>query len=128
MDCTNSQAKFIEVEKRIRALTTILNNVNYHVAPSSDPKDVPTFLCHFANLLTTDVDKKCHEAKRVVAVTGSLLPDGTTSTLVVTQNHFPEWLVEKLYIEDVSKSRKSFDEIVDLNRFEYMLNTSLNQC
>jgi hypothetical protein len=126
MDC-NSQAKFIEVEKRIRALTTILKNLNYHVAPSSDPKDFPAFLRHFANLLTTG-DKKCHEIKKVVAVTGSLLPDGTTLALVVTQSPFPKSHVEKLCIEDVSKSRKSFDEIVDLNRFEHMLNTLLNQC
>ncbi|KAJ8583012.1 hypothetical protein M405DRAFT_829631, partial [Rhizopogon salebrosus TDB-379] len=84
----------------------------------------PAFLRHFTNLLTTG-DKKCHEIKKVVAVTGSLLPDGTTLALIVTQSPFPKSHVEKLCIEDVSKSTKSFDEIVDLNRDD---NVVLSEC
>ena len=101
--------EFIAVENRIRALTTILKNFNYYVTPSSDPKDGPSFLRHFANLLNTG-DRKYSEAK-VVAMTGSILPDGKINTLFVTQSPF-----ENLCIKDLSKSEKSFDEIVDLKR------------
>ena len=107
--------EFIEVENRIRALTTILKNLNYHIAPSSDPKDVPSFLHHFVNLLTTG-DRWCPEAKKVVAMAGSILPGGKINALVVTQSPFPNSGVENLCIQDVSKSEKSFDEIVDLKR------------
>jgi len=106
--------EFIEVENRIRALTTILKNFNYYVTPSSDPKGGPSFLRHFVNLLTAG-DRKYSEAK-VVAMTGSILPDGKINTLVVTQNPFPKSGVENLCIQDVLKSEKSFDEIVDLKR------------
>ena len=105
--------EFIEVENRIRALTTILKNLDYHITPLSDPKDFPSFLRHFVNLLTTG-DRKCSE--KVVAMTGSILPDGKVSTLVVTQNPSPKSGVENLCIKDVSKSEKSFDAIVDLKR------------
>jgi len=107
--------EFIKVENRIRALTTILKTLNYHITPSSDPKDVPSLLRHFANLLTTG-DRICPEAKKVVAMTGSLLPDGKINALVVTQSPFSKSGVTHLFIEDVSKSEKSFDEIVDLKR------------
>jgi len=109
--------EFIKVENRIRALTTILKNLNYHTTPSSDPKDVPSLLRHFANLLrVTTGDRKCPEAKKVVAMTGSLLPDGKINALVVTQSPFSKSGMKNLCIEDVSKSEKSFDEIVDLKR------------
>jgi hypothetical protein len=111
----NPKDEFIEVEKRIRALSTILHNMKYHVTPSSDSKVVSPFLRHFATLLTTG-DNHSSDTKKVVAVTGFLHPNGTTSTMVVTQNPFPKSKVENLCIEDVSKSGKSFDEIVDLNR------------
>jgi hypothetical protein len=114
MHAMNSKDEFIKVENRIRALTTILHNLNYHVTPSSDPKDVPSFLRHFANLLTTG-DKHTPKVTKVVAVTGFLHPDGTTSTLVVTQNPFSQSKVKNLCIKDVSKSGKSFDEIVNLD-------------
>jgi hypothetical protein len=107
--------EFIKVENHIRALSTILHNMNYHTTPSSDSEGVPPFLRHFATLLTTG-DKYSSDAKKVVAVTGFLCPDGTTSTVVVTQNPYSKSTVENLCIEDVSKSGKSFDEIVDLNR------------
>jgi hypothetical protein len=89
--------------------------LDYHITPLSDPKDFPSFLRHFVNLFTTG-DRKCSEAKKVVAMTGSILPDGKVNTLVVTQNPFPKSGVENLCIKDVSKSEKSFDEIVDLKR------------
>jgi hypothetical protein len=110
MRTMNRKDEFVAVENRIRALTTILHNLNHQATPSesSDPKDVPSFLRHFANLLTTE--------RNVVAVTGFLLPDGTTSTLVVTQNPFSKSDVNNLFIEDVSKSEKPFDEIVNLDR------------
>jgi len=110
----NPKDEFIEVEHRIRALTTVLKNLNHHVTPSSGPKDTPSFLLHLANLLTTG-DRKCHQAKKVVAVTGFLRPEGA-STLVVTQNPFSKTSMNDLHIEDVSKSEKSFDEIVNLDR------------
>jgi hypothetical protein len=110
----NPQDEFINVEKRIRALSTILNNMKYHIAPSSGSNTaIPPFLRHFATLLTTG-DMYSPDAK--VAVTGFLCPDGKTSALVVTQNRFSQSKVKNLCIKDVSKSRKSFDEIVDLNR------------
>jgi hypothetical protein len=107
----NSQDEFTEVENRIRALTTILHKMGYHVTPSSHQEDVPSFLRHFVNLLTTG-DRKCPDAKRVVAVTGFLLPNGKRLTLIVTQNPSPKLDVKNLYIEDVPKTGKSFDEIV----------------
>ncbi|KAJ8597370.1 hypothetical protein M405DRAFT_803897 [Rhizopogon salebrosus TDB-379] len=110
-----SKEGFVEVENRIRSLTTILNNYNYWVSPSSNPKGLPSFLQHFANLLSTD-HRNSPDAGKVVAVTGFLLPGGKTSALVVTQDPSSKSDVRNLRIEDVSKSSKSFDEIVDLNR------------
>jgi hypothetical protein len=109
-----SKEGFVEVENRIRSLTAILNNYNYWVSPS-DPKGLPSFLQHFANLLSTG-HRNSPEAGKVVAVTGFLLPGGKTSALVVTQDPSSKSDVRNLRIEDVSKSSKSFDEIVDLNR------------
>jgi hypothetical protein len=76
--CTmGSKAEFIEVDNRIRSLTTILNNFNHRVSPSSDPNGHPSLLQHFANLLSTG-HKNSPDAGKVVAVTGLLLPDGKT--------------------------------------------------
>ncbi|KAJ8580218.1 hypothetical protein M405DRAFT_938840 [Rhizopogon salebrosus TDB-379] len=111
----SSKEEFVEVENRIRSLTMILNNFGHRVSPSSDPKGLPSFLQHFANLLSTG-HRNSPEAAKVVAVTGFLLPDGKTSALVITQDPSSKSDVRNLCIEDVSKSRKSFDEIVDLNR------------
>ncbi|KAJ8584185.1 hypothetical protein M405DRAFT_936769 [Rhizopogon salebrosus TDB-379] len=80
-----SKAEFIEVDNRIRSLTTILNNFNHRVSPSSDPNGHPSLLHHFANLLSTG-HKNSPDAGKVVAVTGLLLPDGKTSALVVAQD------------------------------------------
>jgi hypothetical protein len=114
MHAMNPKDEFIKVEKRIRALSAILSNMKYHITPSSgSDTGIPTFLRHFATLLTTG-DMYSPDAK--VAVTGFLCPNGKTSTLVVTRNPFSQSEVENLCIKDVSKSRKSFDEIVDLNR------------
>jgi hypothetical protein len=108
----NPKDEFIKVEKRIRALSAILSNMKYHITPSSgSDTGIPPFLRHFATLLTTG---DMYSPK--VAVTGFRCPDGKTSILVVTQNPFSPSEVENLCIKDVSKSRKSFDEIVDLNR------------
>jgi hypothetical protein len=110
-----SKESFIEVENRIRSLTTILNNYSCRVPPSSDPEGLPSFLQHFANLLSTGY-RNSPDAGKVISVTGFLLPDRKTSTLVVVQDSSSKSDVRNLRIEDVSKSRKSFDEIVDLNR------------
>jgi hypothetical protein len=110
----SSKEESIEVENRIRSPTMILNNFGHRVSPS-DPNGLPSFLQHFANLLSPG-HRNSPEAAKVVAVTGFLLPDGKTSTLVITQDPSSKSDVRNLCIEDVSKSKKSFDEIVDLNR------------
>jgi hypothetical protein len=112
MRTMNRKDEFVAVENRIRALTTILHNLNHQATPSesSDPKDVPSFLRHFANLLTTE--------RNVVAVAGFLLPDGITSTFGRHSKSFLQARsdMKNLYIEEVSKSGKPFDEIVNLDR------------
>jgi hypothetical protein len=110
MRMMNQKDEFVAVENRIRAFTTILHNLNRQATPSSDPKDAPSFLRHFANLLTTE--------RNVVAVAGFLLPDGITSTFGRHSKSFLQARsdVKNLYIEEVSKSGKPFDEIVNLDR------------
>jgi hypothetical protein len=110
----DSKEEIIEVENRIRALTTILKNLNYHIMPSSDPQDGPPLWRHFATLVTTG-NRKSPEANKVLAVTGSLPDaDGKASTLVVAQNNFPDSDAGGLcLIENVLKSKKSLDQIVN---------------
>jgi len=73
----NSKTEFIKVEKRIRALTTMLNNLNHHVAPTSRSKaEIPVFFCHIATLLTIG-DSYSPDTKKVIAVTGILRNNGT---------------------------------------------------
>ena len=112
-------SNFALVEKRIRALSTILYNMHHHHSPSSDLKQVPSFLRHFVNLLTTG-DKYSPDAKKVIALTGAIFHDGISErvqTLVVTQNPYPRSPLIELNLEKVSRSQKTFQDIVD--RCEY---------
>lgn len=97
MDSYNP-SEFGLFEKRIRALTTILAKMGHRREPSFD---VPSLLRHF-----------------VIVVTGAIIHDGVNErfqTLVVTQNLYPRSSLSESKLEEVTKSRKSFQEIVNSN-------------
>ncbi|KAG1873600.1 hypothetical protein DFJ58DRAFT_759202 [Suillus subalutaceus] len=110
---------FALVEKRIRALTTILANMGHRSRgePSFDLQQIPSLLCHFVNLLTPG-DVFSPEVKKAIAVTGAIIHDGVNErfqTLVVTQNLYPRSSLTESKLEQVTKSPKSFQEIVNSN-------------
>ena len=112
-------SNFALVEKRIRALSTILYAMHHHHSPSSDPKQVPSFLRHLVNLFSSG-DKHSLDAKKVIAVTGAIFHDGISERvqiLAVTQNPYPRSRLTELNLEKVSRSQKTFQDIVD--RCEY---------
>ena len=108
-------SNFALVEKRIRALSTILYNMHHDHSPSPDPQQVPSFLRHFVNLLSSG-DKDSPDAKKFIAVTGAIFHDGVSErvqTLVVTQNPYPRSRLTKLNLEKVSRSQKTFQDIMN---------------
>jgi hypothetical protein len=115
----DNSSEFAFVEKRIRALTTILAKMNYHRRAPIDRQQVPSLLRYFVNLLTPS-DVFSPEVKKAIAVTGAIVHDGVNErfqALVVTQNLDPPSSPTESKLEEVTKSRKSFQEIV--NRCEY---------
>lgn len=114
---SNNPSEFALVEKRIRALTTILAKMGHRREPSFDPQQIPSLLRHFVNLLTAGAVFS-PEVKKAIAVTGAIIHDGVNErfqTLVVTQNLYPRSSLTESKLEEVTKSRKSFQEIVNSN-------------
>ncbi|KAG1889553.1 hypothetical protein F4604DRAFT_1569243 [Suillus subluteus] len=108
-------ADFAVVEKRIRALTTILRNMGHHRRPSENPKHIPSLLHNFANLITRD-DISSPKEKKAMSVTGAIFHDGVNvrlQALIVTQNLYPSSPLSELKLQEVTKSQKSFKEIVN---------------
>jgi len=89
-------------------LTSILQKMDRWCSPTtSDRSQVPAFLCHFATLLTCGNP----DAKRVIAVTGSLTSEDLR-TLVVTQNPFGSSNISEFGVKEISRSSGTFEEVV----------------
>ncbi|KAG1891602.1 uncharacterized protein F5891DRAFT_1069672 [Suillus fuscotomentosus] len=109
------QADFAIVEKRIRAVTTMLRNMGRHSLPLVDPKHVPSLLRHFANIIIHD-DISSSKEKKAISVTGAIFHDGVNmklQALIVTQNLYPSSPLSELKLEEVTKSHKLFQEVVN---------------
>ena len=103
-------AKFGAVEQRIQTLTSILQNMERRCSPTSNQGEIPVFLRHLTTLLTCS-DKRDADAKKCIAVTGSLTAEALR-TLVVTQNPFGSSIVSELGVERIMMSNVPFDEEV----------------
>ncbi|KAG1794069.1 uncharacterized protein BJ212DRAFT_1490153 [Suillus subaureus] len=106
----NNSSEFALVEKRIRALTTILAKMGHRQEPSFDLQQVPSLLRHFVNLLTPG-DVFSPEVKKAIAATGAIVHDGVNErfqTLMVTQNLYPRSSLTESKLEEVTKSRNRF--------------------
>ncbi|KIJ13056.1 hypothetical protein PAXINDRAFT_156651 [Paxillus involutus ATCC 200175] len=112
-----STHEFVEVEQRIRTLTTILEKMKWQSPPTSEHKGVPPFLQCLATLLTCSGDEPDGDAMKVVAVTGSFLPNGRVQALIATHDPFKPSPVSTLSVTMMHKGDKPFrdvDHIVDL--------------
>lgn len=115
LPCTTMEGsesdEFIGVEQRIRTLTTILQNMNVTHPPNREKGQIPSFLRHFATLLTCG-DTHVGDSNKVVAVTGSITPTGIQS-LVVTQSSCLSSSEPCLEVEYLARSNKTFEQVVN---------------
>lgn len=118
-----SNDEFNGLEKRIKTLTTMLQNLNLQGPVSKSNGDVPAFLRHFATLLTCG-DNKDRDDKKAVSVTGSITHGGI-QILIVTQNPVHS-SAHEFEVEKIAKSSKTFQELVD--GCVYRLIAFLPQC
>ncbi|KAG1805175.1 uncharacterized protein BJ212DRAFT_1469153 [Suillus subaureus] len=112
----NNSSEFALVEKRIRALTTILAKMGHRQEPSFDLQQVPSLLRHFVYLLTPG-DVFSPEVKKAIAATGAIVHDGVNErfqTLMVTQNLYPRSSLTESKLEEVTKSRNQFKKSLPL--------------
>ncbi|EDR06078.1 uncharacterized protein LACBIDRAFT_294726 [Laccaria bicolor S238N-H82] len=113
---TSPNTDFDLVERRIQTLTSILHAMKRRHPPTSRQreKEAPAFLRHLATLLTCG-SKDDAEARRVIAVTGSLF-DEELRTLVVTQNPSGSTDISELGVEEIMKSSGTFEQVVKGNK------------
>jgi hypothetical protein len=98
------------VERRIQTLTSILQKMDRQCSPTSDRKQVPSFLRHLATLFACDtLDNP--DTKRVIAVTGTLAAD-ELRTLIVDQNPSSSSNVSEFGVQQITKSSGTFEEVV----------------
>ncbi|KAG2361744.1 hypothetical protein BDR07DRAFT_1408784, partial [Suillus spraguei] len=107
MDPIDNLDDFDSLEKRIRALSTILILSGLHHTSYSYPNVLSTFTQHFTTLLITG-DARNHEAKKVIAVTGNAAVNGS---FAVVQNPYYSSTLDKIQRECVERLQKSFQEI-----------------
>ena len=100
---------FDVVERRIQTLTSILQKMDRRCSPTSDRKQVPAFLRHLATLLTCGASD--HDAKRVIAVTGTLAAEELRA-LIVNQNPSSSSNVSEFGVQQITKSSATFEEVV----------------
>ena len=91
--------------------------------PRSEKDKIPSFLRHFAILLTCGGINDS-EARKVIAVTGSFESNERVKTLVVTQNPSTQTKVEQLDIKRVTRGNDTFDEVV----MRFLLFIQIYQC
>ena len=108
---TSPNEAFDLVERRIQTLTSILQNMNIRHSPISDWSQAPAFLSHLATLLTCDHNDDA-DAKRVIAVTGSLTNEASR-ILVVTQISFGSSNDSQFGVKEITKSSGTFEEVVN---------------
>lgn len=107
----NTQQEKEELQRRIRGLTTILHKFAVQTGPSKQPRDNHSLLRHFTTLLTCG-SKYDTDAKRVVAVTGSIDSVRPVRTLVVSQNPHKNSTVQSISLKLVKKRHRSLNEVV----------------
>ena len=100
-----------ELEQRIRSLTSILHKFTLQKSPSRQRKDIAPFLHHFTTLLTCG-SKYDKEAKKVVAVAGSVFQNLQARALIVTQNPYSKSPVKSIRLTTVEKDDRPFKEVV----------------
>ncbi|KIJ13037.1 hypothetical protein PAXINDRAFT_14081 [Paxillus involutus ATCC 200175] len=83
--------------------------------PTSEHKGVPPFLQCLATLLTCGGDERDGDVMRVVAVTGSFLPNGRVQTLTAAHDPFKPSPVSTLSVTMMHKADKSLQDVVDGN-------------
>jgi len=80
---------------RIRALTTILKNLKFPVAPSSDRRDAPSFLRHFVNVNAYGWHSNRPFHEKAVAATRFL---DEKTWLWSSMHHSQHWIVDLMNI------------------------------
>lgn len=99
-----------ELRKRIRTLTSLLQKFGVQKSPSKQPRDILPFLNHFTTLLTCG-DKHDNQAKKAIAVTGSI--NASNRTLIVAQNSYAGSSMDPIYLELIKKDERSLADVVN---------------